>query len=592
MDFFDVLTLIGAICLFLFGMQIMAQALERRAGSGLRSLLAKLTTNKMAGFLTGAGVTAVIQASGATTVMVVGFVNSGIMTLKQAINVIIGANVGTTITAWILSLTGISSDNFIISLFKPTSFTPVLALIGIIMLMACKDSKKKDTGTILLGFAVLMYGMTTMTSSVSGLADNTGFQNFMVAFDNPLFGVLAGAVITALLQSSSASVGILQALSSTGRVTYGMAVPIIMGMNIGTTITAIISAVGANKNAKRAAVVHVAFNVIGTVVWLTVFLIANSIFEFAFVSESANAFGIAIVHTAFNIACTALLLPASSLLEKLACRLVPDGKKEGPQIQTDLDERLMKTPPVAIAQCRRVTDTMADTAKRSLDNALEILDHWDADLAASIRHDEQLADHYEDELGTYIMKLSNEQLSHEDRKTCAEILHMIGDFERISDHATNILESAEEIREKQITFSDDAHREMAVLKSAVREILDLSVSAYKSDDVQTAKEVEPLEQVVDTLKDQLRSRHIYRLQHGVCSIEAGFVWTDLLTNLERVSDHCSNIAGCVIELRHSSLDLHDYLDGLKVGSPEFNDRYEYYANRYALIPSPLDSIKD
>ena len=581
MDIFDVLTLIGGLSLFLFGMNVMGSALEKRAGGSLKVLLGKLTTNKLTGFLTGLGVTAVIQSSSATTVMVVGFVNSGLMTLRQAINVIMGANVGTTVTAWILSLTGIQSDNILVSLLKPTSFTPILALIGIILYMMCKSGKKKDTGLILLGFATLMFGMEAMSGAVSGLRDVPQFQQILLAFSNPILGVLAGTALTAIIQSSSASVGILQALASTGQVTFGSAIPIIMGQNIGTCVTALISSVGANKNAKRAAAVHLSFNIIGTAVWLTVFCLVNSIFHFDFVNEPASQLGIAIAHSVFNILCTALLLPMSGLLERLACRIIPDPKTE--ESQTELDQRLMATPAVAIERCRVVTEEMATTASLALKDSLKMLDHLDADCAASIREREGQADHYEDILGTYLVKMGTRSLSDRDSNESAKLLHVIGDFERISDHAVNILESAEEIQEKDVHFSAQAQKELDTIVSAVDEIVDLSIAAFVHNDTKSALLVEPLEQVIDTLKDQLRSRHIIRLQKGECSIEAGFIWSDLLTNLERVSDHCSNIAGCVIEMSHASLDLHGYLADRKQQSQEFIGQYNAYAQKYALV---------
>ena len=581
MDIFDVLTLLGGLCLFLFGMNIMGASLEKRAGSGLKTLLGKLTTGKMAGFLTGLGVTAVIQSSSATTVMVVGFVNSGLMTLKQAINVIMGANVGTTATAWILSLSGIQGDNFFVQLLKPTSFTPILALIGIVLYMGSKSSKKKDTGMILLGFATLMFGMDTMSTAVSGLRDVPEFQNILVMFSNPILGVLAGAVLTGIIQSSSASVGILQALSSTGQVTFGTAIPIIMGQNIGTCVTALLSSVGANKNARRAAIVHLSFNIIGTVVWLTVFCVLNAVFKFAFVALPADQLGIAVVHTIFNVLCTGLLLPASGLLEKMSCRIIPDAKTE--EHKTELDERLMATPSIAIERCRIVTGEMATDAVGALKTSLRMIKEYDPDQAADVRTKEEETDHYEDSLGTYLVKLSTHAMSDQDSNESAKLLHVIGDFERISDHAVNILESAEEIREKSIHFSPEAEREFQLITGALEECLDLTLQCFLQDDLETASKVEPLEQVIDVLRNQLRSRHVLRLQKGECSIEDGFVWSDLLTSMERVSDHCSNIAGCVIEMAHSSLDLHEYLGGIRTEDPRYVECYNQYARKYALM---------
>ena len=584
MDFFDVLTLLGGLCLFLFGMNQMGSALESRAGEGLKTLLGKLTTGKLTGFFTGLAVTAVIQSSSATTVMVVGFVNSGLMSLRQAINVIMGANVGTTVTAWIFSLTGIESSNFWVQLLKPTSFTPILALIGIIYQMFGKTSKKKDTGMILLGFAVLMFGMDTMAGAVSGLRDVPAFREVLLMFSNPILGVLAGVLLTAIIQSSSASVGILQALASTGQVTYGAAIPIIMGQNIGTCVTAMIASVGTNRNARRAALVHLSFNIIGTGVWLTVFQIAKIFIDPALLSTGIDQLGIAIAHSAFNILCTLLLLPMSGLLEKLACRLVPEPASSGKKdTMEELDERLMATPAVAMEQCRNVAVTMAQMSVGAMRDAMQELTDHDPDRVGRIREAEAAADHYEDILGTYLVKLSAMPLNDKDNVESAELLHLIGDFERISDHAVNLVASSQELRSKGIQFSSAARWELGRLCAAVGEILDLAMTSFVNNDLQAAAQVEPLEQVVDTLKEQLRSRHILRLQRGECSIEAGFIWSDLLTNLERVADHCSNIAGCVLELRHKKFDLHDYLGAVRADSPDFASSYDAYARKYSLV---------
>lgn len=581
MDLFDVLTLLGGLSLFLFGMNLMGASLEKRAGSSLKILLGKLTSRKILGFLTGMGVTAVIQSSSATTVMVVGFVNSGLLTLRQAISVIMGANVGTTVTAWILSLTGLDGDNFFVMLLKPTSFTPILALIGVVLTMMAKSDKKKDVGMILLGFAVLMFGMDTMSGAVAGLEEVPEFRNILLMFSNPILGVLAGAGLTAIIQSSSASVGILQALSATGQVTYGAAIPIIMGQNIGTCVTAMISSVGANKNAKRAAVVHLLFNIVGTAVWLAVFYGINAVVQFSFVSHSIDQLGIAVVHTAFNILCTALLFPFSGLLEKMACRLVPDTK--APEKIQILDERFLATPSVAIDRCQEVAETMARISMDALKTSCQLIEHYDPKSAQAVRETEQEADQYEDMLGTYLVKLGRADLNAADSRETAKLLHIIGDFERISDHAVNLVESAEEIRNKGLSFSVHAKQELAVLTAAVGEVMDLALDAFLQNDPALAAKVEPLEQVVDTLKEQLRNRHILRLQKGECTIELGFVWSDLLTSLERVADHCSNIAGCVIEMSHDSLDVHEYLDNVKAGGPGFLRAYEAYAQKYALM---------
>lgn len=580
MDIFDALSLIGGLCLFLFGMNIMGDALERRAGSALRTLLSRLTTNKMTGFLTGLGVTSVIQSSSATTVMVVGFVNSGLMDLKQAINVIMGANVGTTVTAWLLSLSGIESENFFVQLLKPTSFTPVLALVGIILYMFCNGSKKKDTGAILLGFATLMFGMDTMSSAVSGLSEVEEFRNLFLMFQNPVPGVLAGALLTAIIQSSSASVGILQALAITGQVSYGAAIPIIMGQNIGTCITAMLSSIGTNKNAKRAAVVHLSFNVIGTMVWLSVFCVVKYIFSPALLDQSASLVGIAVAHSAFNILCTALLLPMSGVLEAVAKKIIPDAKTSEKDVE--LDERLLDTPPLALESCRRVTAEMGELSVSAMKESIKILTLYTDKLAEDIREKEEKTDRYEDMLGTYLVKLSSNRVSDADSAEVTELLKMIGDFERISDHAVNVLESAEELRQKGLSFSEAAMDELRSLTGAVGEILDLSMDAFVRTDLEAAAKVEPLEQVVDDLKESMRTRHMIRLQRGECSIGAGFVWSDLLTDLERVADHCSNIAGCVLDAARNNVGLHEALREFRVDNQEFMDQYDRFAGRYAL----------
>ena len=579
MSIFDVLALIGGLCLFLFGMNIMGDSLERRAGDGLKTLLGKLTGNKLKGFLTGMGVTAVIQSSSATTVMVVGFVNSGIMTLKQSIGVIMGANIGTTVTAWILSLGGISGDNIFVKLLKPMSFTPILALIGMILLMFGKTSKKKDTGMILLGFATLMFGMNAMSDAVSGLANVPEFQNLFLMFKNPILGVLVGLGITAILQSSSASVGILQALTVTGQVSYGAAIPIIMGQNIGTCVTALIFSVGANRNAKRAAVIHLSFNIIGTAVWLTVFSVLSLILKPAFLDSSASYLGIAIAHSIFNILCTLLLLPMSSLLEKLALKLVPDAKVK--EEQSELDERLLITPSVALERCNSIAANMASGAIESFDIGLDNLFDPNRKNADRIRELEDKTDHYEDILGTYIIKLSKNQISDTDSATVSRLLKVIGDYERIADHSINLLESANELAEKKIEFSANARKEMETMCQALREILQLSKQAFVENDLEAANKIEPLEQVIDDLKDHLRNQHILRLKDGTCTVEAGFIWADILTDLERVADHCSNIAACVIDTAHNNMNLHMSVREMKEGS-DFETLYSVYSKKYEL----------
>ena len=580
MTIFDVLNMIGGLCLFLFGMSVMGDGLERRAGNSLKGLLAKLTNSKIKGFLTGLGVTAVIQSSSATTVMVVGFVNSKIMTLKQSIGVIMGANIGTTVTAWILSLGGISSDNIFMKLLKPTSFTPVLALIGTIFIMFCKSAKKKDTGTILLGFATLMFGMDTMSGAVAGLADVPAFQNLFLMFKNPILGVLVGAVLTGIIQSSSASVGILQALSVTGAVSYAAAVPIIMGQNIGTCVTALLSSFGTNKNAKRAAIVHLSFNVIGTVIWLSVFSLISAIFKPALLDASASYLGIAVAHSIFNILCTALLLPASSVLEKIAYIVVPDNKEAEKVVE--LDERLLATPTIAIQQAGQIVVKMAQEAVEGFKLSLAAVNNYDEEVAEKIRRIEDDTDHYEDIVGTYLAQVSRYQISDEDGAIVSKLLKAIGDFERISDHSVNVLESIEELREKKIEFSDKAKKEFGVLCAALNEILDMTLVAYVDNDAQAAAKVEPLEQVVDELRRILRDSHIVRLRSGECTVEAGFIWSDLLTNLERTSDHCSNVAVCIMDAKYNNMNMHESLRSLKKDNAEYKKSVEEYMKKYAI----------
>ena len=580
MDIFDVLTMIGGLSLFLFGMNVMGSALERRAGAGLRTILGKLTTSRMLGFLTGLAVTAIIQSSSATTVMVVGFVNSSLLSLGQAINVIMGANVGTTATAWILSLGGIEGDSIFLKLLKPTSFSPVLALIGVVYYVFMKDSKKKDTGLILLGFATLMFGMDTMSDAVAGLKDVPQFQQLFIMFKNPILGVLAGAVLTAIIQSSSASVGILQALSSTGAISLAAAVPIIMGQNIGTCVTAMLSSVGTTKNAKRTAIVHLMFNVIGTVVCLAIYMIGTALFDFAILEESANRLSISICHTIFNVACTALLLPSGKLLEKLVCKLVPDSKVA--EEAAELDERLLATPSIALERCRETTAKMADVSAKTLRAGMETLTHYTPELGENVRELETLSDHYEDILGSYLVKLSALRSSEADSSEATMLLKVINDLERIADHGENVLEAAEEMAQKELKFSDAAKAELAVLTAAVNEVLELAFTALAQRDLEMAYRVEPLEEVIDGLKEQMRTRHILRMQQGTCTIEAGFVWSDLLTCLERASDHCSNIAGAVIELVGLNQDNMAALRSAKVDYSHFGELFTEYTDKYML----------
>ena len=580
MSIFNILNLIGGLSLFLFGMSLMGQALERRAGNRLKILLGKLTTNRITGLTTGLGVTAVIQSSSATTVMVVGFVNSGLMTLRQAINVIMGANVGTTVTAWILSLSGISSDNVFVKLLKPSSFTPLLALIGIVLYMFFKESKKRDTGMILLGFATLMFGMEAMSGAVSGLRDLPEFQNLFVMFTNPVLGVLAGAILTAIIQSSSASVGILQALASTGAVTYGAAIPIIMGQNIGTCITAIISSVGANKNAKRAALVHLSFNVIGTVVWLSIFCIVKAVAVPAILGESASLMGIAACHSAFNILCTLLMLPLAGMLEKMVKKMIPDN--EVIEQTEELDSRLLGSPSLALERCGQVLDSMARIAVSAMKDSICSITKYDEEIALRIREAEEKTDHLEDILGTYLVKLTSTQLGENESAKATEYMKLIGDYERIADHAVNILQSSEELVQKDIVFSAEAQEEFNKISGAVEDILDLSYLAFKDTDLKAARETEPLEQIVDEMKEMLRTRHILRLQKGECSVDAGFVWSDLLTNLERVADHCSNISGCVLDTVGHTMNIHQNQRLLRNNEEDYRQELQKLRVKYKV----------
>ena len=576
MDIFQVLTMIGGLSLFLFGMDLMGQALERRAGEGLRTLLGRLTTNRAAGLVTGLAVTAIIQSSSAATVMVVGFVNSGLMSLKQAINVIMGANIGTTVTAWLLSLAGIDSGNVLVKLLKPSSFTPVLALIGIILYMSGKNTKRQDTGTILLGFATLMFGMEAMSGAVAGLGKVPAFQNLFLLFRNPLLGLLAGAVLTAVIQSSSASVGILQALAVTGQVSYSAAIPIIMGQNIGTCVTAMLSSVGANRNAKRAALVHLSFNVIGSAVWLTVFWAVQAVLHPPLLDQSASLFGIAAAHSVFNVLCTLLLLPLSGVLERLVVGMLPDDSQ--PEERIELDRRLLATPPIALERCREVSADMARTAGDSLRKALSALHGYSPELLESVRKMEKKTDYYEDILGAYLVELSGLPISGADSAQAAKLLKLIGDLERLSDHAVNLAESAEELRQKDAQFTPEAMGELDLLTAAVLEILDMALNSFLNNDLEAAARVEPLEEVIDRLKEQLRTNHILRLQQGGCTIDAGFIWSDLLTNLERTADHCSNIAECVLDLGHHAAALHEP----QSVSQEFRRNFKMFAEKYAL----------
>lgn len=581
MSIFNVLSLIGGLSLFLFGMNFMGDALEKRAGGSLQTVLSRITSSKWKGLILGIAVTAVIQSSSATTVMVVGFVNSGIMVLSQAINVIMGANIGTTVTSWLLSLTGIESDNIFVSLLKPSSFTPVLALIGIILYMFLKNSRKKDIGQILLGFSVLMFGMEAMSEAVKPLKDIPEFQNILLMFSNPILGVLAGAVLTAIIQSSSASVGILQALCSTGQITFGTAIPIIMGQNIGTCVTALISSIGANKGAKRSAVVHLCFNIGGTIIWLSIFEFINMFVHFNFMGDKIGVMGIAVVHTLFNVLCTLTFLPLTKQLEKLACIIVKDDKKN--QKFEILDTRLYATPAVALENCGKTVINMAYEAVDSIRMACNLFSKYDNSIADSILKSEADIDKYEDKIGNYLLGLTNYSLSEKDNIETTKYLHIIGDLERISDHAVNLMNSAKEINSKKLIFSDSAKSEIEKMCSAVNEIMDYTLKAITNDDLTAASEVGPLEEVIDALKKKLQKNHIKRLQNNGCTIEMGFVLSDITTVLERISDHCNNIALCIIDLQRESLGLHQQSKYLKKSNPVFQQKYEEYYNKYISI---------
>lgn len=577
----NMIDLLGGLAFFLFGMTLLGEGLKRVAGSKLETILAKLTSNTFLGVLLGTLVTAVIQSSSATTVMVVGFVNSGLLTLKQSISVIIGANVGTTVTAWILSLAGIGDGNMIVQLFKPESFTPVLALAGIILYMFCKSQKKHNVGLIFLGFATLMFGMETMSSAVGFLKEQQWFRELFIMFENPILGILAGTVLTAIIQSSSASVGILQALANeTGAVSYGAALPIIMGMNIGTCITAMISSVGANKNGKRAALIHLSFNVIGTAFLLIAFWLVKLIFDFALLDQSATYLGIAVSHTAMKVICTMLLLPLTGLLEKISYWIIP--KTETPERTVMLDERLFTTPAIALERAHEVTIDMAKCAINTLTNSLDVFQNYSPELAEKIREGEEETDKYEDALGSYLVKLSTLKISEADSAEAAMLLKLIGDFERISDHGVNILEAAEELRDKKLSFSAVAQVEIETMIAATREVLELSLKAFGEGDKEALLEISPLEQVIDVLKETLRSNHIIRLQQGNCSIEVGFVWSDLITDFERTSDHCSNIAGCLIDLAKHDMNIHEHLRAIKKDDSTYKEKVAFYTEKYAV----------
>ncbi len=580
MDLFDVLSLIGGLCLFLLGMHLMGEHLEKFAGSGLRALLTKITNNPFKGFMVGLIVTSIIQSSSATTVMLVGFVGAGMMTLRQAVNVILGANVGTTITGWIVSMSGIDGDAFWIKILKPSSFSPVLALIGIALVMMSKNRRKKDLGMIFLGFTVLMFGMDAMSGAVSGLRNMPEFQSILTAFSNPIMGILVGTIFTAIIQSSSASVGILQALSETGSITFSVAFPIILGQHIGTCITAMISTIGASRDAKRTGWVHLYFNILNTVLIAALFYGIHAFINFAFYDTVLDKVGIATVHSLTNIVGTLIFLPLGKLLEKLAVMTVRDKQVED-EFRL-LDERLLSSPSIALAQSEETVRVMANEAVAAMQSAIGLLDHYSADIAKSIEDAESKVDRYEDRTGSYLIRVSAEELSEDESAEAAKLHRVIGDFERISDHAVNVMESAQELQEKKLKFSDQATKELAVMKAAVSEIIVLSEKAFCENDMEAAVRVEPLEQIIDDLRERIRLNHTLRLQKSECTIEHGFVLSDILTNLERVSDHCSNIAGCVLETSKDELDMHRYLASVRTESETYRKLLAEYRKKYTL----------
>ncbi len=585
MSVFNILNLICGLALFLFGMNFMGDTLKKSAGNKLKTFLGNMTSNQFKGFLLGMGITAVIQSSSATTVMIVGFVNSGAMMLSQAISVIMGANVGTTVTSWLTGLSGIGEGGAAAVSFlqwlKPSAFVPILAFAGVLLYMLGKRASKKNIGLILLGFSVLMVGMDMMSEAVKPLSENEGFRSVLLWFTNPFFGVVAGAVMTAVIQSSSASVGILQSLTVTGAITFGNAVPILLGQNIGTCVTALISSVGTGRNAKRAAFVHLYFNAIGVAVFLALFYLLDFTVGFPFMNDRIDMWGIAAVHTVFNIVSVAVIAPFSRLLEKLVCLTIKD--KDGTEDVSLLDERLIATPSVAIERSARAVCEMAEAAEESFLLSSELLFNYNTGSADRVRAIEAMADMYEDKIGSYLLRLSPESALEGENMEITKLLHLIGDLERISDHAVNLAESGEEIKDKHLTFSDEAHRELKIMREAVGEIVTISLSALRENSVEQAQRVEPLEQVIDGLREKIKRRHIQRLQNSECTVEHGFVLSDILTNYERIADHCSNIAGCIIEIsKYNTLEMHGYTDSLKRNDSEFNLMYAEFSEKYSI----------
>lgn len=582
MDIFSVVKVMGGLAFFLFGMNVMSTGLERMAGGKLEKLLRSMTDSVFKSLLLGAGITIAIQSSSAVTVMLVGLVNSGIMQIEQSVGVIMGSNIGTTLTAWLLSLVGLESSNVFLKMLKPENFSLLFAFIGILMTMTSKKSKNKDIGSILVGFAVLMYGMKLMSDAVSPLADMPQFSDILVAFNNPFIGVVIGAVVTGIIQSSAASVGILQALALTGSITYGMAIPIIMGQNIGTCVTSLLSSIGVNKNAKKVAVIHISFNIIGALVFLIIYLVSDALFNVALYDESINVFGIAVVHSIFNVATTFMLLPFSKLLVFVANMLLKDDSEDASPTKI-LDERLLQTPSFAISEANEATSDMARVAKSALITALDLINNFDEDKSEEVVELENILDSYEDAVGTYMVKLNGSQLSEKDSKQSNKILYAIGDFERLGDHAVNIMYSMRKSNDMNLGFTEDAKKEMFVLTQAVKEIIDYTTLTYTLDDIKSAVKVEPLEQVIDEIVAKIRERHMDRLREGKCSIEMGFILQDILINCSRISDHCSNIAVAVIEImKNDSFDTHKYLNGVKKGDKQFNIMFDEFAEKFSV----------
>ncbi len=584
MSIFNVLSLVGGLALFLYGMSVMGDGLTKASGGKLEQILEKLTKNPLMAVLLGAAVTGIIQSSSATTVMVVGFVNSGIMKLSQTVGIIMGANIGTTVTSWLLAMTSIESDNFFIKLLKPSSFSPVLAAIGIVFIMFTKNEKKHDLGQVFLGFAILMTGMSTMSASVEPLADVPAFTHILTMFSNPVLGLIAGAVLTAIVQSSSASIGILQALCVTDAISYATALPIIMGQNIGTCVTALISSIGASKNAKRAALIHLYFNVIGTVLFMVVFYGLNAVLNFSFLAETAGSSGIAVIHSCFNIAATLVLMPFGKLLEKLAILTIRDDDKI--EVVSDfqaLDDRFLSNPAFAIEQSVQVTNKMCELCKTALFEAFDLIEgSYDEKAEQHIEALEQKVDNYEDKLGTYLVKLSRYELSEEDSQKISILLHSIGDLERMSDHSVELARSAKEMAEKGLAFTDTARSEMQVFSAALRDIVGRTSTVFETEDVRLAATVEPLEQVIDDLNAQIKQNHIERLKDGKCSMEMGFILADISTCYERIADHCSNLAVCQIQVHKGEYDTHEYLYGVKHKNEEFDRAKSRFSEQYRL----------